>query len=158
MFAITVTHSLTQHREASLSLRSSSLSRVDGNPCPVYFAGWYEAYEIAWSLKTMMCHGNNVTLLTCSRKSPIKGTREVGFPLGREQTWSWTDLGSNPGSSVYRLRDFGRITGPSDIHLQCHCCSFCETGDSNTYFTGLLWELKWIYKEPSLAFFTEVGI
>lgn len=61
MFAIIVTHSLTQHREASLSLSFSSLSRVDGNPCPVYFTGWYEAYERAWRLKTMMCHVNNVT-------------------------------------------------------------------------------------------------
>jgi len=84
MFAIIVTHSLTQHREASLSLSFSSLSRVDSNPCPVYFTGWYEAYERAWSLKTMMCHVNNMTLLTCSRKSLIKGTREAGFPLGRE--------------------------------------------------------------------------
>lgn len=84
MFAIIVTHSLTQHREASLSLSFSSLSRVDSNPCPVYFTGWYEAYERAWSLKTMMCHVDNMTLLTCSRKSLIKGTREAGFPLGRE--------------------------------------------------------------------------
>ena len=61
MFAIIVTHSLTQHREDSLSLSFSSLSRVDGNPCPVYFTGWYEAYERAWRLKTMMCHVNNVT-------------------------------------------------------------------------------------------------
>lgn len=67
---------------------------------------WWSVIWILWFFPAM------------SKKQPHWVSLGSNVPVGRQQTWSWTDLGSNPDSATYKLCDFGQIPSPSDPYFK----------------------------------------